>query len=109
MLHLLLQGRAALDKQAQLIAAAIQTAFVVQLGGDTGHAHWGNCLAVLADAELASIRSALGNALAQASQDRGLRAVGVVAYHEVCITLPSTKCLSTSVHGTAAHGTTSVP
>lgn len=79
-----MQGTEALNKQEQLIAAALKTAFIVTLGGSKGtQQQWGCCLGVLANAELSSIRSALGNALAQASEQRGLRAIGVVAYHEV--------------------------
>ena len=71
-----------LDKQERLIAAAVKAAFTVKLGGP--HQEWGSCLGVIAQPDLASIRSALGNALAEASGQRGLRAIGVVAYHEVC-------------------------
>ena len=78
------QGRNSLEKQDKMIAAAVKSAFRVQLGGADGvQQQWGCCLGVMADAELSSIRSALGNALAQASQQQGLRPVGLVAYHEV--------------------------
>ena len=73
-----------LDKQDRQIVEALKSAFVVNLGGSSGAEHqWGHCLAVKADSSLAQIRSSVGNALAQASADRGLRAIGVVAYIEV--------------------------
>ena len=77
------QGRVALEKQTQQIAAAVEDSFEVSLGGAGGAARsWGRCLAVRADG-LADLRSHLGNALAEKSRDAGLRAVGVVAYREV--------------------------
>ena len=73
-----------LEQQAKQIAAAMDSAFVVTLGGQPGSKkQWGQCLAVKVDSSLAQIRSSLGNALAQASADQGLRAIAVVAYIEV--------------------------
>ena len=78
------QGHSAMKQQNKMIAAAMRAAFKVQLGGaDGAHQQWGCCLGIMADAELSAIRSAVGNALAQASQQQGLRAIGLVAYHEV--------------------------
>lgn len=81
-----LQGRTALDKQDKAIAAAMTKAFTVKLGGRRGaeQLEMGCCLGVIADAYLSSIRSSLGSALAEASDQRGLRPMGVVAYFEVC-------------------------
>lgn len=73
-----------LKQQAEQIAAAVDSAFVVKLGGQLGsEKQWGQCLAIKADSNLAQIRSSLGNALAQVSADQGLRAIAVVAYIEV--------------------------
>lgn len=83
-LHAAEQGKAALEQQAQQIAAALKMAFVVTLGGASdARKQWGQCLAIQADSSLAQIRSSLGNALAQASANQGLRAIGVIAYVEV--------------------------
>ena len=78
------QGKGALEQQAQQVAAALKSAFIVTLGGASEvHKQWGRCLAIRADSTLAQIRSSLGNALAQASASQGLRAIGVIAYLEV--------------------------
>ena len=81
-----LQGRTALDKQDKAIAAAMTKRFTVKLGGRRGaeELQLGSCLGVCADAYLSSIRSSLGSALAEASDQRGLRPIGVIAYYEVC-------------------------
>lgn len=66
------------------IAAALETTFEVDLGGQkAGSETWGRCLAVRAEG-LSELRSQLGNSLAEKSQSAGLRAVAVVAYIEVC-------------------------
>ena len=70
----------------QRIAEAVSGAFVLNLGGARGAGEgWGQCLAVRVDppSTLSSIRSQLGNALANKAQLRGLRAVGAVVYIEV--------------------------
>ena len=84
-MHAAEQGKEALERQAQQIAAALKMAFVVTLGGasEANHKEWGQCLAIQADSSLAQIRSSLGNAVAQASASQGLRAIGVIAYIEV--------------------------
>ena len=79
-----LQGHAALQEQKEQIAAALQSAFLVQLGGAEGaNTKWGKCLGVRADGNLSQIRSSVGNALAEASAEQHLRAIAVVAYVEV--------------------------
>eukprot|EP00884_Botryococcus_braunii_P018835 jgi/Botrbrau1/5635/Bobra.55_1s0024.1 len=80
--HLIAIGKSILEKEAKVIAALQKTAFVVQLGGDAGReAGWGRCLAVRAD-DAASIRSRLGNQVAEESSRRGLRAIAAVVYSE---------------------------
>lgn len=55
----------------------------VQLGGAEGASKgWPPCLAVIGDERHAANRSALGNALAEASAAAGLAACGIVAYME---------------------------
>lgn len=81
------KGRIVLEHQQRTIHEALRTAFVVQLGGAAigrePHGHgWGQALAVCVDADVARIRSELGNALADASSRRGLLSVGVVVYRE---------------------------
>lgn len=95
------QGKAALEQQAQQIAAALKTACIVTLGGvSEAGKQWGQCLGVRADGSLAQIRSSLGNALAHASASQGLRAIGVIAYVEVlqllfgCILSKAEVCLT---------------
>ncbi len=79
-----MQGHLALEEQTRQVAAALESAFTIQLGGSEGAGHqWGKCLGVRADGDLSQIRSTVGNALAQASVDRGLQPIGVVAYVEV--------------------------
>lgn len=77
------QGQAILEEEDRLIAALAGTAFVVELGGLTGRAAgWGRCLAVR-PGDAASIRSRLGNVVAEESARRGLRAMAAVVYSEV--------------------------
>lgn len=72
------------SNQQRQVAAAVQLAFEVSLGGTAGAAKgWGRCLAVRVGEDLSGLRSQLGNALAEESQRRGLRPVAVVAYIEV--------------------------
>lgn len=81
---LIARGQPILAEQARQVAAAVATAFPVQLGGPEGASRgWGSCLAVQVGEDLAGLRSQLGNALAEASQARGLRPLAVVAYIEV--------------------------
>lgn len=82
--ELIEKGRAEGSRQGALIAAALDRAFVVNLGGERGReAGWGQALAVEAEGELAlKLRSQLGNELAGAAAARGLRAVGAVVYRE---------------------------
>src|SRR5947209_5563770 len=79
------QGQQELQQQQRQIDAAIARAYPVQLGN---RQQWGECLAVQVDAQVSGIRSALGNALAEESQRRGLRAMAAVAYVEVRSGLP---------------------
>lgn len=81
---LIARGRPILAEQQRLVAEAVSQAYTVRLGG-AAHAgqDWGRCLAVTVGDELARLRSQLGNALAQESARRGLRAMGLVAYLEV--------------------------
>lgn len=89
-----MQGQVVLKQQDQQISAALQTAFVVNLGGSAAAAkRWGKCLAVRADGGLAQIRSSLGNALAHASAAKGLRAIAAVAYIEVCFVQRLSVCI----------------
>jgi hypothetical protein len=77
-------GEPILAEQQRLVAEAVGGAFEVSLGGGTGAARgWGRCLAVRVGEQMAGLRSQLGNALAEESARRGLRAVAVVAYIEV--------------------------
>lgn len=78
------KGRVELKQQGELIAAAVDRSFVIDLGGERGReTGWGQALAVEAEGELAlKHRSGLGNALAAAAAERGLRAVGAVVYRE---------------------------
>jgi hypothetical protein len=73
-------GRADLRRQQEIVEDALKTAFIVNLGGP-GH-NWGQALAVEVPADVASLRSQLGNALAGHASSRGLRAMGLVAYRE---------------------------
>lgn len=82
------KGYEALAEQERQIRTACASAIVLQLGGAHGQAAgWGTCLGVRADG-LAHLRSQLGNRLAELSRDRGLRAVGVVAYEEPAVEGP---------------------
>lgn len=77
-------GKPILAEQQRLVAEAVATAFPVTLGGAEGAARgWGRCLAVRVGDQMASLRSQLGNALAEESQRQGLRPMAVVAYIEV--------------------------
>ena len=81
---LIARGEPILEQQRRQVAAAVATAFEVALGGGAGAARgWGRCLAVRVGADLAGLRSQLGNALAEESAARGLRPMAVVAYIEV--------------------------
>lgn len=86
MLSAALQGVAAQAEIDKKIRGALATAGIVRLGGDTGQQKgYGKCLCVQASADsgLDKIRSSLGNALAEQSAGRGLRAMGLIAYREV--------------------------
>lgn len=80
-----LQGQQALAEQQKLVAAVLEMAFPIALGGhdasDT-QPGWGRCLAVQVSQAVAKHRSALGNALAEKSRQTGLRACGAVVYRE---------------------------
>ena len=77
-------GKPILAEQQRLVAEAVAQAFSVSLGGAEGAGHgWGRCLAVRVGDQLASLRSQLGNALAEESQRQGLRPMAVVVYIEV--------------------------
>lgn len=81
-----MQGRSVQAEIDQKISQAITEAVIVRLGGDKGQQQgFGRCLAVDArrNLSLAKIRSQLGNALAAVAGDRGLRAIGLIAYTEV--------------------------
>jgi hypothetical protein len=77
------KGEVELKRQSKLISAAVEKAFVVNIGGKKGQAAgWGQALAVTIDGELVRIRSELGHALAAESHTRGLRHMAVVVYKE---------------------------
>lgn len=81
---LIARGRPILAEQQRLVAEAVSQAYVVRLGGAANAGRgWGQCLAVTVGDELSRLRSQLGNALAEESARRGLRAMGLVAYVEV--------------------------
>ena len=85
----MVQGHVEVEQQSQRVAAALKDSFEVRLGSADGAARgWGRCLAVRADS-LPELRSQLGNALAEKSRAAGLRAIGVVAYHEVRMGYPT--------------------
>eukprot|EP00891_Asterochloris_glomerata_P005881 jgi/Astpho2/5881/fgenesh1_pm.00080_%23_13_t len=79
------RGQQALAEQQKLVAAVLEMAFPIALGGhdasDT-QPGWGRCLAVQVSQAVAKHRSALGNALAEKSRQTGLRACGAVVYRE---------------------------
>lgn len=82
------RGQAAMSEQEATLDVAMAHRHRVQLGGAAGAQRgWGQCLAVFAgdtaqsDA-VASLRSTLGNRLAELSESEGLAPVGVVAYDE---------------------------
>lgn len=76
------------------IAEAVRASFEINLGGSQGlESDWGCCLAIRVPegSNLGKIRSQLGHSLAEASGQRGLRRVGLIAYREVhtqCIAVP---------------------
>jgi nanoRNase/pAp phosphatase (c-di-AMP/oligoRNAs hydrolase) len=83
-------GKPILAEQQRLVAEAVATAFPVSLGGAEGASRgWGRCLAVRVGDQMASLRSQLGNALAEESQRQGLRPMAVVAYIEAAMNDPT--------------------
>ena len=81
------QGKLVQAEIDERIAKALTQALVIQLCGEEGKAKgYGQCLVIQAndDSSLGRIRSQLGNVLAEASRAKGLRAVGMIAYREVC-------------------------
>lgn len=87
---LIARGRPILAEQQRLVAEAVSQAYVVRLGGAANAGRgWGQCLAVTVGDELSRLRSQLGNALAEESARRGLRAMGLVAYVEAAMNDPS--------------------
>ena len=86
-----LQGQQALAEQRKLVAAVLEMAFPIALGGleaSDRQPGWGCCLAVQVSDAVAKHRSALGNALAEKSHQAGLRACGAVVYREAS-TMPA--------------------
>jgi len=89
------QGKEVLEAQARWIAKTMASAFPVQLGGAKGQAQgWGRCLAVEIASDMAHNRSSLGNSLAQASVEAGLRPISVIAYREKGMSDPTAIKLS---------------
>ena len=85
--ELIAAGQVALEREREFIEAALQRAFVIDLGGRQKNSEegWGQALAVEIDSDFASIRSQLGNALAvkASSQEQGLKwGWGAVIYRE---------------------------
>ncbi|CAD7702849.1 unnamed protein product [Ostreobium quekettii] len=75
-------GRTRLEDEQKIMDTVLKESFEVAIGGHVGLANgWGSCLAVRAD-DVRQLRSELGNRLADISQSRGLRAMGLVAYFE---------------------------
>ena len=73
-----------LEEQRRQIAAAVDGASALRLGGEVGEERaWGQALGCVVSGDLVGWRSALGNALAERSAELGLQPVGVVAYVEV--------------------------
>lgn len=78
------QGAGVLAEQQRQIAAAVESASTLRLGGELGSQRaWGQALGCVVSGALVGWRSALGNALAERSAQMGLEPVGVVAYVEV--------------------------
>ncbi|KAL4458550.1 hypothetical protein ABPG75_013415 [Micractinium tetrahymenae] len=87
---LIARGRPILAEQRRLVGEAVSQAYVVRLGGAaSAERGWGRCLAVTVGEELSRLRSQLGNALAEESARRGLRAMGLVAYVEAAMNDPA--------------------
>lgn len=96
---LIARGKPIMAEQTRLVQEAVQRSFVVQLGGGGGGSGsggsgsggsgegraWGRCLAVQVGDQLSKLRSQLGNALAEESRARGLRAMAAVAYVEAAM------------------------
>lgn len=80
---LLASGQEAMQVEDSFIAAALSTAFPVQLGGELGLTQgWGQALAVRIPDDMSKHRSRLGSELCACSLAKGLRPIGVVAYRE---------------------------
>jgi hypothetical protein len=77
------QGAAVLVDQSEKIARAVASARPLRLGGARAQPSWGLALGCVVSGEMVGWRSTLGNKLAQASKEAGLKPVGVVAYVEV--------------------------
>lgn len=76
-------GKIELQRQDKLVAAAVEQAYVIDIGGEAGRAaQWGQGLAVEIEGELINLRSSLGNQLAEAAEKKELRPVGAVVYRE---------------------------
>ena len=76
-------GKVELVRQDKLIAAAIEEAYVIDIGGELGRkSQWGQGLAVNIEGELIDFRSSLGNQLAETAGQRGLKPVGAIVYRE---------------------------
>ncbi|KAI8467657.1 MAG: hypothetical protein J3K34DRAFT_523545 [Monoraphidium minutum] len=77
------RGAVVLEQQARQIAAAVDAAAALRLGGALGASRaWGQGLGGRVSGELVGWRSALGNALAERARQMGLEPVGVIAYTE---------------------------
>jgi hypothetical protein len=100
--QLIALGQPVLSEQQRLVQEAVAQAFEVQLGGPAGQRHgWGRCLAVRVGDQLVALRSQLGNALAEESARRGLRALAAVAYVEVRTGHLGTGCVTRPLQGDA--------
>jgi len=72
------EGKKALKLKNDIVKSELEKSFTIFLGGkDSTH---GSCLAVIT--EFPGYRSELGNQLAEKSRDKGLRAIGCIAYYE---------------------------
>ena len=74
------KGRSELKRQQEIVSRVVREAYLVELGGRGKN--MGQALAVTVASDLASLRSQIGNELAQEAKRRGVRAIGLVAYRE---------------------------
>eukprot|EP00879_Flechtneria_rotunda_P028747 GHRR01030965.1.p1 GENE.GHRR01030965.1~~GHRR01030965.1.p1 ORF type:complete len:305 (+),score=111.17 GHRR01030965.1:144-1058(+) len=106
--HVIQQGHTMLQRQEELIAEALSTAHLHQLGGAQGLTRgWGSCLGCRVDGEVIRFRSMLGNRLALKSQGLGLSSVGLVAYTEPDMPSKDTN-IKVSLRSVADYDTTAI-